>query len=916
MNDVATSAAGSSKRSARRFFAPEVIQISMMDCGPSSLKSLLEGYGIHVDYGKLRDICYTDVDGTSIDTIEELAVSFGLDAEQVVVPTDFVFEPEVKMFPSIAVVVLPTGATHFCLAWRRHDNWVQVMDPAKGRCWQSLASFQKQLYRHTMPIDSSAWREWVAGEEFVSPLRRRLLALGLTASTVAQLFARVEADPTWRSYATLDAAARMVSVIRSSNGLSDKAQAAELFSTLFEADLSLPETGEHVIPATYWSACDHERSALSDGEIMLCGAVLVRVRGHQADREDDGDGEPVADETTAPEKLHRKIAAAQQPTQPVLRRLIGYLKLDGLLSPFVLGVTVLLGALAVFFEALVFKTLLELSKQLPLVEQQVGAIAALVVFALAVLLLELVTERGLIGLGRRLEARFRIDFLDKLPRLADSYFSSRLTSDLAERIHSVLALRNFPHLGARLLRNLCVMLFTTLGIAWIDPSCAPWALLSAVAAIAVPLAFHPLLSEAQHSVRTYQGSLTSFYLDALLGLTPLLAHGAARSIKADHEVVLTEWANARLRQTKLAVAVNFSVAMLGMVLMILILYVHLRSNADISAVLLLVYWALALPELGNAVAAGLLAYPAQRSVALRLFEPLDAEVERDLPGPGELQCASKGEPGVAIELDEVQFDFASHAVLSDVSLQIAPGQRVAIVGGSGAGKSTLLGLVLGWHKATSGSIAVDGAPCDQQRLAQLWSTLAWVDPQVQLWNRSVLGNLSYGQEHYPALDIASALETADLSPVIKTLPDGLCAVVGEGGGLLSEGEGQRLRLGRALLKQNVRLVVMDEPFRGLDRTKRRIMLRRALEWWADATIIAALHDVREAELFDWVVVLGDGVVVEQGRPEQLLSRADGCLAKMVESDCELERFFENPTRWSRCLVENKTVSQTPREAQP
>jgi ATP-binding cassette subfamily B protein len=888
----------------------------MMDCGPSSLKSLLEGHGIHVDYGKLRDICYTDVDGTSIDTMEELAVGFGLDAEQVVVPTDFVFAPETMAFPSIAVIVLPTGSTHFCLAWRRHGNLVQVMDPANGRLWLSRASFQKQLYRHTMPIDAATWREWVAGEEFSSPLRRRLLGLGFSASAVAQLFAHVNADPTWRSYATLDAAARMVSVIRSSDGFTEKAQATALFKALFEADLLLPNTGEHIIPVSYWSAHDHDRSALGDGEIMLTGSVLVRVRGHLASREGSGDTEPVQQAARPPEDLERKIASAQTPKQPALRRLIGYLKQDGLLSPLVLGMTILLGALAVFFEALVFKTLLELGKYLSLVEQQVGAVAALVVFALAVLFLELSTERGLIGLGRRLEARFRIDFLKQLPRLADSYFSSRLTSDLAERIHSVMALRGFPHLGARLLRNLCVMLLTALGIAWIDPACAPWALLAAVAAVAFPLAFHPLLSEVQHSVRTYQGSLTSFYLDALLGLTPLLSHGAARAIKADHESVLTQWAHARLRQTKLSVAVNFGVAMLGVAFMLLILYVHLRTSADISAVLLLVYWALALPELGNAVAVGLLAYPAQRSVALRLLEPLDAEVERELPAEGAPQAASKWEPGVAIDFDGVGLEIAASSLLREVSLRIAPGQHVAIIGGSGAGKSTLLGLVLGWHAPSSGRIAVDGAPCDQESLARLWSTLAWVDPQVQLWNRSVLGNLSYGQEHGPALDIANVLETADFSSVVKNLPDGLCAVIGEGGGLLSEGEGQRLRLGRALLKQNVRLVVMDEPFRGLDRSKRRVMLRRALDGWAGATIIAALHDVREAELFDWVVVLGNGMVLEQGPPATLLSHEHGHLVKMIESDRELEQFFEDPTRWSRCHVENKTVVKAPREVTP
>src|SRR6185295_16127729 len=73
---------------ARRFLAPEVIQTSAMDCGPAALKCLLEGFGVSVSYGRLREACQTSVDGTSIDTLETLAQSLGLDAEQVMMPVD------------------------------------------------------------------------------------------------------------------------------------------------------------------------------------------------------------------------------------------------------------------------------------------------------------------------------------------------------------------------------------------------------------------------------------------------------------------------------------------------------------------------------------------------------------------------------------------------------------------------------------------------------------------------------------------------------------------------------------------------------------------------------------------------------------------------------------------------------------
>src|SRR6185436_10863471 len=84
--------AGAMKR--HRLFAPEVVQASGMDCGPAALKSLLEGFGIHASYGRLREACQTDVDGSSIDTMEEVARKLGLDAEQVMIPLDHLLLPE------------------------------------------------------------------------------------------------------------------------------------------------------------------------------------------------------------------------------------------------------------------------------------------------------------------------------------------------------------------------------------------------------------------------------------------------------------------------------------------------------------------------------------------------------------------------------------------------------------------------------------------------------------------------------------------------------------------------------------------------------------------------------------------------------------------------------------------------------
>src|SRR6185503_4555684 len=109
----------------RRILAPEVVQTSAMDCGPASLKCLLEGFGVRVSYGRLREACQTDVDGTSIDTLEKVAAQLGLEAEQVMLPEDHLLLPEATALPAIVVVRTPNGATHFVVVWRRHGPLVQ-----------------------------------------------------------------------------------------------------------------------------------------------------------------------------------------------------------------------------------------------------------------------------------------------------------------------------------------------------------------------------------------------------------------------------------------------------------------------------------------------------------------------------------------------------------------------------------------------------------------------------------------------------------------------------------------------------------------------------------------------------------------------------------------------------------------------
>src|SRR5687768_16121369 len=202
-----------------RLIVPEVVQTSAMDCGPASLKCLLEGFDISVSYGRLREACQTDVDGTSIDTMEEIAGQLGLEAEQIMVPADHVLLPESGVLPAITVVRLAQGTTHFVVAWRSHGPVIQLMDPGTGRRWPTRDKFLADLYIHEMRVPAATWLEWAQSDEFLGAFGRRLANLGIPAGTKKGMIDAALAESGWRPIAALDAATRMTESIVRSGGL-------------------------------------------------------------------------------------------------------------------------------------------------------------------------------------------------------------------------------------------------------------------------------------------------------------------------------------------------------------------------------------------------------------------------------------------------------------------------------------------------------------------------------------------------------------------------------------------------------------------------------------------------------------------------------------------------------------------------
>ncbi len=898
----------------RSILAPEVVQSSTMDCGPASLKCLLEGHGIRTSYGRLREACQTDVDGTSIDVLEDVARELGLEAQQVMMPPDHVLLTEAAALPAIAVIRLPSGANHFVVVWRAHGGFVQVMDPATGRRWTRSAEFLRELYQHNHPAPAQAWRKWAATEEFLGPLRRRLCTIGLRRSTADALVSSALQDTSWRGIAALDAAARMVEAMTHSNPSLGPRQACDLVQAVKVLAMSTDDSGRSMVPAAFWSvhpAMPGSIHGLEDQEcVIMRGAVLVRAPI----------GRRLAAPTTsrtAPSESSRVLspellAALNEPSARAGRDLLRMLKADGMLAPLFMGGAMGISAVVVLIEALLFRGLLDIGRFLALFEQRVSAMAMLMIFALAAMLLEFPIASGALRFGRRLEARMRMAFLQKIPRLNDRYFHSRLTSDMAERSHSIQALRQVPGVAMQLLRASFALMVTTAGIIWLDPRSAPVALSAAALAVFIPLVCLPLLGERAMRVRTHAGALSRFYFDALVGLLPIRAHGAQRAMRREHESLLSEWMRSSLLLQKSVVVIDIvqSLTMFG--LAIWLMADHFGRSGEAGSMLLLVYWALSLPAHGQEIALLARQYPNLRSVALRVMEPLGAPEHAGAASPPSSRSnqstspSAESELGIAIEMRDVSVKAAGHLILNGINLHIKPGEHLAIVGPSGAGKSSLVGLLLGWHQPATGSILVDGQPLDDARLVELRAGAAWVDPIVQLWNRSLLENLRYGAG-YDLSRLATVLQDAELVRLISELPEGLQTPLGEGGGLVSGGEGQRVRLGRAMLRDRCRLVVFDEPFRGLDRDKRIELLARARELWRHATLLCITHDISQALDFDRVLVLEHGQLIEVGAPGELRQRIDGRFRELLDCEHTILREMWAGQQWRRLLLTNGTL---------
>ena len=890
------------RRVSRKFLVPEVVQISTMDCGPAALKCLLEGFGVPVSYGRLREACQTDVDGTSIDTIEVVANQLGVVAEQMILPADHLFLPDTAALPALIVVRHPSGGTHFVVIWRRLGDWLQLMDPSIGRRWIRRARFMEDLYSHETSVPADEWRSWAGSDDFLRPLRERMARIGARGGAGAALSDKALADPGWLGLGALDAGVRLVQSVIDAGGLKASPSSMRLLDALFEATRTSIFDIFEVIPPAYWAVTpDLNSTDPLELRLILRGAVLLRI----ADRHTRGEARSAS--PAPPLSAELDAALREPPTRP-LRALLNLMRDEGVIRPVALIAALVAGVAALLIETLLFRALLDVSGLLTLGGQRLAAIGAVLGLVALLLLLQVPVVTESLRLGRHLEIRLRIALLRKMPRLADRYFQSRPISDMADRSHGIHVARLLPGLAVHLMQGLFELLLTLGGMSLIDPHGAGLAVAIVVAALGIPAAAQPMVRERDLRVRNHSGALGGFYLDALLGLVPVRAHRAERAVRRQHENLLVAWARAGRRRLTVTTCVDGvqSLACIGLAGWLLFSH-FMRTGAVAGGDLLLVYWTLKLPAIAHDLTTLAQQVPIQQNALVRLMEPLSAPEEEtaSAPPPGSSPRAVQS-GAISIVIRDGTVVAAGHQILRDLDLTIGPGEHVAIVGASGAGKSSLIGLLLGWHRLSGGTLCVDGTPMTSDLREALRRSTAWVDPAIQIWNRSFVDNLGYSSAD-DALDrTGEAIEGASLRGVLRNLPDGLQTRLGEGGALISGGEGQRVRLGRAFTQRDVRLALLDEPFRGMDRDRRSALLADVRRRWHDVTLLCVTHDVGETRLFDRVLVIDDGRIVEDDRPERLAA-VPSQYRRLLDAEREALAQLWDSGDWRRIVIRDGRV---------
>ncbi|MFK7957608.1 MAG: ABC transporter ATP-binding protein/permease [Lysobacterales bacterium] len=368
-------------------------------------------------------------------------------------------------------------------------------------------------------------------------------------------------------------------------------------------------------------------------------------------------------------------------------------------------------------------------------------------------------------------------------------------------------------------------------------------------------------------------------IDSLLNFETVKVFASAPFEAAEYDRNLANWETARRRNRISLAALNIGQALVvsGAMTGIMLLAADGVADGDLT--------------LGDLVMVN--AYMMQLFIPLNFLGFVYREIKRALADIEAVFQLLRRQPAIedhpqalplkvsqgGVQFNEVGFRYVEDRdLLQNFSLNLGPGQKVAVVGPSGSGKSTLVRLLFRLYEPDSGSIIIDGQDISQVTQQSLREQIGVVPQDTVLFNNSIAYNIGYGVPGATEAQVREAAQAANLTDFIQQLPEGLETQVGERGLKVSGGEKQRIAIARMLLKQPP-IMVFDEATSALDSASEQTILG-ALDQLADnRTTLMIAHRLATVVNADQIVVMSGGQVVEQGSHTQLLS-AQGQYAQM------------------------------------
>jgi len=361
-------------------------------------------------------------------------------------------------------------------------------------------------------------------------------------------------------------------------------------------------------------------------------------------------------------------------------------------------------------------------------------------------------------------------------------------------------------------------------------------------------------------------TLSNHFLDVVRGLPTLRAFGRARDEAAIVGQVSDRYRRATIETLRISflsgsvleLAATIGVALVAVTAGVRLVDGTLALEAGLAVIVLAPELYLPFRQLGaeyHASADGL-------AVADRLFALLDAPAAAGAGGTRLVPSPAR----TTVALERVSFSYPSRErlVLDEFSLELSPGEVVALTGESGAGKSTVAALLLGLLSPTGGRITVGDIDLSSCELDAWRRLVAWVPQHPTLFRGTVADNIGLGNPEATPESLAHAARLAGADEFIRALPDGYATLVGDGGRTLSPGERRRIGLARAFVR-DAPLVILDEPTADLDPVSVAVVAGAVRRLQAGRTMLVIAHRPELVHSADRVVRLADGVALAEDR---------------------------------------------------